>query len=127
MRPRTTVTTTPSAANGAATAAFTRYRATITSLKVASNRRSAKLTLSCPAAAPKGCVVKLKGAISGRKAFAAKQIVMLRNTRKTLTMKLTSASSKRLTKKGGSLKASAATSFSTLAPASKTVKVTRKR
>ena len=127
MRPATIVKTTPGSATGATTAAFTRYRARITSLKVASNRRSAKVTLSCPATAPKRCVVKLKGAISGRRAFASKQIVMLRNTRKTLTMKLTSASSKRLTKKGGSLKASAATSYSSLAAASKTVKVTRKR
>jgi len=40
---------------------------------------------------------------------------------------LTSASTKRLNKKGGSLKASAATSFSTLVAASRTVKVARRR
>lgn len=107
--------------------AFTAYRASVGSIKVAKNRRSAKMTASCPAAAPVGCVVTLKGVVAGKKAFAGKPFILLRKAKRTLTMKLSTAATRRLKKKGGSLRVSALTMFSTLPTATKTVRVARTR
>ena len=84
-----------------------------------------KLTVSCPAIAPKGCLVTLKGTVAGKKAFADKQVIVMRTLKSTVTLKLTKAVASRLKKKGGSLKVSAQTSFSSLAATSKTVKVAK--
>jgi hypothetical protein len=115
------------AAAAAKPAAFTGYRASVGSIKVAKNRRSAKMTVSCPAAAPVGCVVTLKGVVAGRKAFAGKPFVLLRKAKRTLTTKLSGATTRHLKKKGGSLRVSALTMFSTLPTTTKTVRVARTR
>jgi len=107
--------------------AFTGYRATLGSIKVARTRRSVKIIVSCPAAAPAGCVVTLKGVLAGKKAFAGKRFILLRKAKRTFTMKLSTAATRRLKKKGGSLKVSALTMFSSLPTTTKTVRVARKR
>ena len=105
--------------------AFTAYRATVTKIvKVAKNRKSAKVTVSCPSTAPKGCLVTLDGTAAGKKAFTKKTVVIVRNVKKTFTVKLTSTVAKRLKKKGGSVKVTAQTALSSLRlGVSKTVKV----
>ena len=88
---------------------FTAYRATFGSVKVAKNRRTATVAVSCPSLAPKGCLVVLDGVVAGKKAFAQKAIVVMRNVKQTITVKLTSVVANRLKKKGGSLKVTART------------------
>ena len=106
---------------------FTAYAASVRTIKVAKTRRSAKLTISCPAAAPKGCLVTLKGSVAGKRAFAGKTIVIKRNASKTLSVKLTTVVTRRLKKKGGTLKVSALTALSSLPATTKTVKIARRR
>ena len=63
----------------------------IGSIKVAKNRRSATLTVT-PArrSRPKGCLVALDGVVAGKKAFAQKVFVVMRNVTQKVTVKLTS-------------------------------------
>jgi hypothetical protein len=121
-KPGTTTKPKTGAANGGQ-AAFRAYRATIGSVKVAKNRRSATMTLACPGSAPKGCLVAIDGVVAGKKAFAQKAVVVMRNVTHTLTVKLTSSVAKRLKTKGGSLRISARTVNASLGAISKTVKV----
>jgi hypothetical protein len=102
---------------------FTAYRARLGGIKLAANRRSAKVTVSCPSAAPKGCLVGLNGVVAGKKAFAAKTIVVMRNVTRTFTVNLTSAATSRLNKKGGVLNVSALTALSSLSSVTKSVKL----
>ena len=67
----------------------------------------------------------LKGTVAGKKAFADKQVIVMRALKSTVTLKLTKAVASRLKKKGGSLKVTAQTSFSSLAATTKTVKVAK--
>ena len=83
------------------------------------------MTVSCPASAPKGCLVTLDGVVAGKKAFAQKALVVMRNVKQTVTVKLSSVAANRLKKKGGSLKVSARTVNGSLASISKTVKVAK--
>jgi len=108
-------------------AGFTAYRGKVSAIKVAKSRKSARITVSCPASAPKGCLVTLNGVVAGKKAFAQKQVIVLRNAKKAFTVKFTKVAANRLKKKGGSLKVTALTSFSTLAATAKTVKVAKPR
>jgi hypothetical protein len=107
-------------------AGYSAYRATIAAIKVAANRRSAKVTVSCPTSAPKGCLVTLNGLIAGKKAFASKTFVVMRNVTRTYTMKLSKATAVSLNKRGGALSVSALTGLSTLSAVTKTVKLARK-
>jgi hypothetical protein len=106
-------------------AAFRAYRATVGSLKVAKNRKTATMSVSCPATAPKGCLVTLDGLVAGRQAFTQKAVVVLRSVKQSVTVKLTSAAASRLKKKGGSLTVSAKTVNASLAAISKSVKVAK--
>lgn len=106
-------------------AGFTAYRASIGSVKVAKNRKRAKIRISCPAIAPRGCLVTLRGVVAGKKAFKLKPFILVRNVSRTFTVKLGRTTTSRLRKKGGSMKVTAATSFSTLRAVSKSVKVAR--
>jgi hypothetical protein len=124
-KPATTTKPATSTAARPVQAGFTAYRAIVRSIKVAKNRRSARVTVSCPAAAPKGCLVTLDGLVAGKKAFASKTVVVMRNITKTVTVKLTSVAGNRLKKSGGALKVTAATAFSTLSSVNKTVKVAK--
>jgi len=50
---------------------FYAYRASIGTVKMAKNKRSAKITITCPAIARKGCcLVTLSGNFGAKKAFA---------------------------------------------------------
>lgn len=82
--------------------------------------------MSCPSAAPKGCLVLLNGAVAGKKAFAGKTIVVLRNVTRTFTVNLTSAATSRLNKKGGVLNVSALTALTSLSSVTKSVKLARR-
>jgi hypothetical protein len=124
--PGTSTTPAPGAKPSAGQAGFTAYRATVGAIKVASNRRSAKVTVSCPVAAPKGCLVTLNGLIAGKKAFTSKTIVVMRNVTKTFTVALSNATTSRLNAKGGSLSVSALTAFSSLSSVTKSVKLARR-
>jgi hypothetical protein len=116
------------AAGQPATGGFYAYRASIGAIKVARNRRTATVTISCPSSAPKGCLVTLDGAVGGMKAFVGvKPFVLMRNLTTTKTINLRKAAATRLKRKGGALKVSALTSFSTLAAVTKTVKLARTR
>jgi hypothetical protein len=115
-------------AGGTAAGGFYAYRASIGTIKVARDRRTASVRISCPAIAPKGCLVTLDGAVGGQKAFAGvKPFVLMRNLSITRTIRLSKAAATRLRSRGGALKVSALTSFSTLAAVTKTVKVARTR
>ena len=109
-------------------AGFTAYRAAIVSVRVAKNRKSVTIRVSCPSIAPKGCYVALSGVVAGKRAFTPpKPFVLLRNASQTFTVKLNSSTAKRLKKKGGALKVTALTYFSTLSSVSKSVKVAKTR
>lgn len=103
----------------------TRYRARVSSARVAKNRRSMSIKVTCPAAAPKGCLVRVSGQLAGKRAMAAKDMLLLRNTSKTVRVKLVSSATKRLRKKGGTLRLSARTVQSTLGTATKSAKVAK--
>ncbi len=108
-----------------APAVFKAYRASVGTIKVAKSRKTASVSVSCPALAPKGCLVTLDGVVAGKKAFAQKVFVVMRNVKQTVTVKLTSAAAKRLKTKGGSIKVSARTVNGSLASISKTAKVAK--
>jgi len=86
-----------------------------------------KIAVSCPSIAPKGCLVMLSGVVAGKKAFTFKPFILLRNVSQTFTVKLSKTATTRLKKKGGALKVTAATSFSTLGSVSKSVRVAKTR
>ena len=67
----------------------------------------------------------LDGIVAGKKAFAQKVFVVLRNVTQKVTVKLAPVAANRLKKKGGSLKVSAKTVNGTLAMVSKSVKVAK--
>jgi mucin-2 len=126
----TTTTTAKSPAAGgttspAANAGFTAYRASISTIKVAKKRTSAKFTISCPMSAPKGCLVKVSGTVAGQKAIPSLTLALPRGASAPVTVKLNKSTAKRLRKKGGSLRFSAQTALSTLPTASQIVKVKR--
>ncbi len=98
-------------------------RATIKSVKVAKNRRSAKIKLRCPTAAASSCKVKLSGKLAGKKATKSRSATVVRGATKTVTVKLTKSATTRLKSKGGTLKISAKTTGSALSAATKTAKV----
>lgn len=100
-----------------------RYQAKITSARVNSKRTNVAVTISCPAAAPRGCYVRVTGKVRGRNAFPKKDFLMLRNTTQDATFKLKSSVSKRLRTKGGKVKLTAATGFQPAGPTTKTVSV----
>ncbi|HEV7804696.1 MAG TPA: hypothetical protein VGO80_02670 [Solirubrobacteraceae bacterium] len=103
---------------------FGAYRASIGAVRVAKNRRSAKISITCPAMAPKGCLVTLNGTVAGKR-FAVKPFVLMRTLNRTVTVRFSQAVATRLKQEGGALKVSSLTSFSSLAAATKTVKVAR--
>lgn len=108
---------------GAAGTGFTGYRATLGSLKLAKSRKSAKVKVSCPASAPKGCLVRVTGKVGGKKGTATKDLLLLRNTSQTITVRLSSAAVKRLKQKGGTVQLTAKTVQSSLGASSKSARV----
>lgn len=110
---------------GAAPAAkFTRYRGSVSSVKISRDRKSVTMTVTCSGAAPKGCLMRVQGKVGGSKALQ-KDYLLARNSSQTSKVKLTSAAAKRLRTKGGSLALTTITVQSSLAPARKTVKVAK--
>lgn len=109
--PGTTPGTTTGTDGSGATPLFTAYRARITKVKVARNRRSAKVTLKCPATAPFGCAVTLSGAKVSRL-----KLVLAKGTKRTTRVGLKRGVGRRLTVK-------AKTATSTLGTAKKSVRV----
>jgi hypothetical protein len=112
-------TTTPPAVN-------TAVRAAITKAKLAKNRRSLRLTLSCPAAAP-ACGVGIGGTVAGKKAFAVRMVTLKTASTLTTRIKLKRSVAQRLRRKGGTLKVVAGTVGSSLGPATKRVKAAKPR
>ncbi len=103
------------------------FRASITALKLARNRRSVKVSVQCPTTAP-GCVVGLAGKVGSRSAFKARVVGLAPGKGLTKKITLSHAAAKRLrSAKGGKLKLTAATVGSSLSPTSKTVKAKAKR
>ncbi|MBA3327583.1 MAG: hypothetical protein H0T43_04700, partial [Solirubrobacterales bacterium] len=107
--------------------ANTRYRARISRISVSKTRRVAKLRLTCPAAAPKGCLVKVNAQVAGKRAAKGKWALLLRNTSQTVKMRLTSTAAKRLRTKGGAVRMSARTYLTSMSTVSKTFRVKRPR
>lgn len=99
-------------------------RATIVSLKVAKNRASVKVKLKCPASASSSCKIKLSGKLASKKAASNKSSTVARGSSKTVTVKLTKATARKLRSKGGKLRISAKTVGSSLAAVSRIVKLT---
>lgn len=114
---------TPAATAAAAAKAFSGYRASLGSVSVARNRKSVRFKVSCPVTAPKGCITRVSGLVAGRKAMAAKDVLLIKGTSETVRVSLSSAAAKRLKAKGGSLKLTARTALSSLPSATKTTKV----
>ena len=98
--PGATVTPRPSTGTPAANSRFTGYRATIGAIKVAKKRNSAKFTLSCPATAPKGCLIKVSGTVAGQKAIPSLTLALPRGASTPVTVTLSKSTAKRLKKKG---------------------------
>ncbi len=99
------------------------FRATISSLKVAKNRKSVKVKLRCPATAAPACGVLLSNKLAGKSAAKTQLLAVMPGQTKTVTVKLKKAASNRLSSKGGKLKFSALTVGSALASTTKTAKV----
>jgi hypothetical protein len=114
----------PGAALGA-NAGFTAYRASIGTIRVAKKRSSAKFTLSCPPSAPRGCLVKVSGAIAGEPAIPGVMMALPRGASTPVTVKLTKSATKRLLKKGGFVQFTAQTALSSLPASTQAVKVDR--
>ncbi len=104
---------------------FTGYRASIGPIKLSRKRTSASFRLSCPAIAPKGCLVQVSGKVAGRRAMPALLTALPKGTSSPVTVKLAKSAARRLRTKGGSLRLSAQTALSSLPTATKTVKVKR--
>ncbi len=111
------------AGNGNGATPMGASRATIKSLKVAKNRRSVKVKLKCPAAAPASCKVKISGKLAGKTAAKSKSATVARGKTRTVKVTLKSSARNRLKSKGGKLKMSAKTTGSTLAAASRSINV----
>ena len=129
-RATTPGTTTPARARPPAEArrppvkAFTAYRATIGSIKVAKNRRSAAVTVRARPRAqglPRGARRRRRRQEGVRPEGARRPA----QRDEKFTVKLTSVAANRLKKKGGSLKVSARTVNGSLATVSKSVKVAK--
>ncbi len=82
-------------------------------------------TLTCAAGAPKGCLVKVSAKIAGRTAMRSTTVVLPRGRSAPVTVTLSRSTTKRLKRKGGSLKIVAQTALSSLPSASRTLKVKR--
>lgn len=104
----------------------TAFRARVTRVKVASTRRTAKVSVACPASAP-GCAVALTGKVNSRKAFKTRALAIKPGASAAVKVKLARSAAKRLRAKGGKLKVTATTGYSSLAPSSKTAKVSKPR
>lgn len=103
----------------AAKSPFGAYRATISSAVVNKTRRSMRLRVTCPANSPRGCFVRVSGQLAGRKAMAHKFLLLAPNSVQTTTVKLTSAATKRLKSKGGTVRLKTVTAASSIPRASK--------
>lgn len=99
------------------------YRASIISLKVAKSRRSVKVKLKCPAAAPSSCKVKLSAKLATKKAATSRRATIKPGKTKSLRLKLKRATTRKLKDTGGMLKISAKTTGSSLSAASRTAEV----
>jgi len=66
-------------------------------------------------------------ALAAKNRRSGKPFILLRKVKRTLTTKLSTAATCRLTKKGGTPKVSAVTMFSSLPTTTKSVRVARKR
>lgn len=98
---------------------FTAFHAKVQKVKVAKNRRSAKLRISCPAIAP-GCIVVVTGKVLGMTAFKQKGVAVTPGKTRGVKVKLARGARLQLrSRKGGRLKVTATTIGSTIGPASK--------
>jgi hypothetical protein len=121
--PGVTVTPGPTASATATSAPVnTAVRAKVKKVKVAKNRRTVTVTLKCPIAA---CAVGLTGKVGSKRAFAPAYVPLTSRAAVRSRFKISAKARKVLLKKGGKLKISAATAGSTLAPATKTVKIAK--
>ncbi|MGI8623748.1 MAG: hypothetical protein ACR2NB_09755 [Solirubrobacteraceae bacterium] len=93
------------------------FRARVKSVKIAKNRRSARIVVACPS--DPGCFVALSGKVGSRKAFKTQALPVKPGATATRRVKLSSSVAKRLRKRGGRLKVTATTAFSSLPPSSK--------
>jgi hypothetical protein len=120
-------TTQPPSGGGTTTPTVnTAVRAAIKKAKLARNRRSLRVTLTCPATAS-ACGVGIGGTVGAKKAFAVKMVTLKSATTLTTKIKLKRSAAKRLRRKGGTLKVVAGTVGSTLGPATKRVRVPKPR
>jgi len=104
---------------------FTAYRAAIGPLKLNQKRSNLKFTLTCASTAPKGCLVKVSAKIAGKSVMRTTTLAIVRGKSSPITVTLSKSTTRRLKSKGGSLTITAATSFSSLSSATRTLKVKR--
>ena len=121
-RPTATAARPAAAAPGAQ---FTAYRAAIGPLKLNRKRSSLRFTLTCAATAPKGCLVKVSAKIAGKSVMRTMTLALAKGRSSPITVTLSRSTTRRLKSKGGPLKITATTSFSSLPSASRTLKVKR--
>jgi len=106
-------------------AQFTGYRATIGSLKLNKKRSSMTFRLTCASTAPKGCLVKVSAKIAGKSAMRSVTVVLPRGKSSSVRVTFSKSTTRRLKKKGGTLKITAKTALSSLPSATRTLKVKR--
>ena len=114
-------------AGTAGTTPSTAYRAAIASVIVAKNRREREGPPRLPGDRTGAVRRGAQGRPRGREGVHHGVVTLLRGASRTVMVKLTGPTAKRLKAKGGSLRISAATSSSSLAAVSKTVRVERAR
>jgi Mg/Co/Ni transporter MgtE len=123
VKPGTTTVARPAETGTQVAAKPGPFRATIGRITLSRKRTSMKFTLSCPASAPKGCLVQLSAKIAGQKAIRTTTVALASGKSSPVTVTLSKSTTKRLKKKGGSLQVTAKTALSTLAASTQTVKV----
>jgi hypothetical protein len=109
----------------AAIANFSGYRASIGAITVNKARSSAKFDVSCPANAPKGCLVRVTGAVAGQAAIPSLMLALPRGASTPVTVKLNKSTTRNLRDKGGAVSFKVETAKSSLAADTQIVKVKR--
>lgn len=121
------VTTTPTAPGKRGTLDLKDLTAVVSSLKVDKARKVAKIKVSCPARSFVPCTVKTAASVDGLRSGKAVKTTLKAGQAKTLSIKLPSTKTRKLSRRGGRLSVRAVTSYAgyQLGTASKAIKVAK--
>lgn len=103
-------------------------RARIVSVKVSTNRRSVRIRLACPTAAPaRGCRVAPKVKVAGRSVRVARAATVRRGTARTFKAKVPASLARRVGRRGGRVVVKVSTAGSRSGAVSRAVRIRRTR